>query len=424
VTAFAVDFDLDEVIGDGFRKTENSRRRFMDLAKRSLAAGVDTGTRTVAGARAEVPGDQGIFRRGAGSRACRHAGADFPEPPHLAGSVTQEQRVEDIEAQQAGSAVVGQRVFVERLENLPPKPRLRKSALRSRVAVNSATMGSKRMSFRPGERVLVVVADVTLRSFWTGRTPGSDRAAPPRGAGLPRSAPGSGTLPVLQNRKSVKSRLARLTSGSEFALTDIDPHASGLSIAAVLQVGEIVDRGHGAQVDPVAVPEIRDHVKPSPSAKTKISAPGRRSGCRFPLPTQHVVAVTAKKGIVARPGPDLVPTGETGQMLAPPLPDSTSSWAEPSAFSMSSSRSPVASPPHPSPGPEPKRDALVRSGVAGRVRPTLPAQDVVARATLQRVVAIVGPDIVNPPTAEETVRRRRPRPAYRHGRCRGGSRYR
>jgi hypothetical protein len=122
VTAFAVDFDLDEVIGDGFRKTENSRRRFMDLAKRSLAAGVDTGTRTVAGARAEVPGDQGIFRRGAGSRACRHAGADFPEPPHLAGSVTQEQRVEDVEAQQAGSAVVGQRVFVERLENLPPKP--------------------------------------------------------------------------------------------------------------------------------------------------------------------------------------------------------------------------------------------------------------------------------------------------------------
>jgi hypothetical protein len=64
------------------------------------------------------------------------------------------------------------------------------------------------------------------------RTPGSDRAAPQRGAGLPRSAPGSGTLPVLQNRKSVKSRLARLTSGDQNSPSPVSMRTpSGLSRA-------------------------------------------------------------------------------------------------------------------------------------------------------------------------------------------------
>jgi hypothetical protein len=58
MSAFAVDFDLDEVLGDGPRKTQNARGGFVDLAQRSLTAAIDAGSGPVAGARAKVPGDQ------------------------------------------------------------------------------------------------------------------------------------------------------------------------------------------------------------------------------------------------------------------------------------------------------------------------------------------------------------------------------
>jgi hypothetical protein len=114
-----------------------------------------------------------------------------------------------------------------------------------------------------------------------------------------------------------------------------------------------------------------------------------------PLSAQHVVAVAAEKRIVAAAGPDLVPPAET--RTARCRHRCRTACRHGRTLPRSRCRAAVArriAAPSVT-GPEPQRDALGRSRVAGGVRPALPAQDVAPGPALQRVVAVVGPDIVN-----------------------------
>jgi hypothetical protein len=122
VTRLAAKFGLDEVGDHRDRQAENAGGGVVDLAQGTFSAAVDAWAGAVAGARAEMAGDEGVHGLRSLPGDGGHAGADFTETAKLARPVAQQQRVEDIEAQYPRGPVCGAQHVVQRREDLPAKP--------------------------------------------------------------------------------------------------------------------------------------------------------------------------------------------------------------------------------------------------------------------------------------------------------------